>query len=58
VQNWAAANGPDTLVVPPERAIQRTFEAIRHSMSKADFGIMEFCAVMRHLDRLDPSFRT
>ena len=55
MQNWAAANGPETLMVPPEHAIKKTFDAMRTSLGKADLGVMEFCATMRHLDRVDPS---
>ena len=56
-QNWASTGGTDRLLLPPAHTITKTFEATRDSLGKADFGVMEFCALLRHLDRVDPSFR-
>ena len=57
LQTWAEVGGPDNLLLPPHETIEKTFEVTRTFAGNAGFGIMEFCAMMRHLDKLDDSYR-
>jgi hypothetical protein len=57
IQCWASTGGADALLLPPAAAIKKTFDATRTSLGKADFGVMELCALMRLLDRSDASYR-
>ncbi|CAL5228000.1 g11054 [Coccomyxa viridis] len=57
LQTAAEAAGTDNLLTPPIDTIEKTYEVTRTFTGSAGFGIMEFCAMMRHLDKLDDSYR-
>ncbi len=45
------------LVTPPEAVIESTFQAYQPH-TRRPFGVLNWPAMLRKLDRLDPSYRT
>jgi hypothetical protein len=45
------------LVAPPEAVVEATWEAYQPN-TRRPFGVLDWPALLRKLDRLDPSYRT
>lgn len=57
VQIAAMAGGIEAIVMPSEEAVSATAKAFRPETRRA-YGVMEWEALLRILDRKDPSYRT